>query len=95
MSQSVESIQGTISDYLVENLLDGDGRGLETDTDLVDGGLLDSFAIVQFVSFLEETYEVEIPRNEITADSFQSIRRVTDLVTRTLQKREAADAAAA
>ncbi len=95
MSQTVESIRGTITAYLVENLLDGDGRGLEPETDLIDGGLLDSFAIVQFVSFLEENYEVEIPRNEITADRFRSIQRVAGFVDTTLQNRAAADPAAA
>lgn len=93
MSQSAEAIQEAITRYLVDTLLDGDGRGLEPDTDVVEGGLLDSFAIVQFVSFLEETYEVEIPRDQITASSFQSIRSVTALVERTLRERGGAAAA--
>jgi len=82
MSQQ-NAVIDPIRKYLAETLLDGDDRGLEEDTDLIRGGLLDSFAIVQFVSFLEEHFDITIPRGQIDIHSFATIRAVAALVEAT------------
>ena len=69
--------------YIVENLLDGDERGLEMETDLVASGLLDSFAVVQMLTFIEEEFQIEVPRGKINTSHFRSIRTVAQLVEET------------
>ena len=85
---TLESIGGVVHDYFVEYLLDGDGRDLDLDTDMIGGGLLDSFAVVQLVSFIEERFAIEIPRDRIDAEHFRTIRTVCQIIADTLDETE-------
>jgi acyl carrier protein len=50
------------------------------DTDLLATGLLDSMALVQLVGALEREFAVEIPMNEVGAESFRSAASIASLV---------------
>ena len=91
---TLDTVYDIVRDYFVEELLDGDGRGLELDTDMIGGGLLDSFAVVQFVSFVEERFGIEIPRDSIDAEHFHSIRTACQLIVETIAASETSRPAA-
>lgn len=50
--------------------------------DLLDGSILDSFAILQIMTHLEEIYGIEIGNDEIVAENIGSIRKLADFVKR-------------
>jgi D-alanine--poly(phosphoribitol) ligase subunit 2 len=50
------------------------------DTDLIEGGLLDSLALVELLFALEREFEVTIALEELDIDSFRSINRIADFV---------------
>ena len=56
-----------------------------TETALIDGGLLDSFAILELVSALEDAYGVEITATELVPKNFNSAQAMWDMIQR-LQK---------
>lgn len=47
---------------------------------LLDGGFIDSFDVVNIVSELEESFNVEIPPEEIIPENFDSIEHITKLI---------------
>ncbi|MGA2219585.1 MAG: acyl carrier protein [Terracidiphilus sp.] len=47
-----------------------------TDESLFVSGLLDSFALTDFVSGLEEEFRVTIPDSDLSARKFDTIRKV-------------------
>ena len=54
----------------------------ETETKLIDNGLLDSMSILSLVSDLEDAFDVEITPVELVPDNFNSARAMWQMVQR-------------
>lgn len=72
-----------IRQYLAETLLiefsDDDG-GVREDANLFESGLIDSFAFVQLVAFLEKEFEIKISDDEVLSDSLSSFAKIRSFV---------------
>ncbi len=55
------------------------GVDFEGRTDLVSGGILDSFDIISLVSELNEVLDIEIPVEEIVPENFESAEAIKKL----------------
>lgn len=53
---------------------------LDPDQDLINGGLLDSVAILRLISFIEEYFEVTVKDGEVLPDNFRTINRIKSFV---------------
>lgn len=51
------------------------------DMDLFENGILDSFAIAQLISSLEEDFNIEIDPEDIVPEKFSTISEISRLVT--------------
>ena len=58
----------------------------ETETALIDEGLLDSFDMISLIAELEEAFAVEIPAEEILPENFNSAKEIWNLVERTKEE---------
>lgn len=47
---------------------------------LMELGYLDSFGIIELVTYLEKKYDIKVEDNEITLEIFGSIEKMADLV---------------
>ena len=54
----------------------------ENCTDLVDGGVLSSFDILQIISTLNDEYDISIPPAEIIPQNFNSAEALYNMVCR-------------
>ena len=54
----------------------------ENTTDLIDGGVLDSFDILQIISALNDAYDISIPAAEIIPANFNSAEALLAMVER-------------
>ena len=61
-----------------------------SDTDLMASGLLDSLALVELMSSLEELFGVHISFDEIEIDNFRSARRIAEFVNQRSRPKEVA-----
>jgi acyl carrier protein len=59
-----------------------DVAGLDLDTPLVTGGLLDSVALVRLAAHLERRCGVRIPDRDLTTEHFDSIRSLSAYLAR-------------
>lgn len=50
------------------------------DTDIIDSGALDSFALVELLVKLEEQFHVEVPVEDLDVDDFRSARGIAHVV---------------
>lgn len=63
-------------------------KGLHPDVDfmtcidLVDGGVIDSFDIISLIAEIDNTFDVQIPAEEIVPENFNSAQALHALVTR-------------
>lgn len=63
-------------------------QGIEPDVDyetcrnLIDGHVLDSFSILELIAQLEETFLFRISPGEITAENFNSVQAIWNMIER-------------
>jgi len=60
------------------------GKGGSTpilpDTSLLDSGLIDSTGILELVSFLEESFGIELTDEEVVPEHFETVRAIAAFV---------------
>ena len=77
-----------IREFIVENFLFGERNGLDIHTSFLESGIIDSTGILELVSFLEETYQIEIEDAELVPENLDSIQKVTTFLQSKLKKAE-------
>ena len=55
-------------------------KDLTAVTDIIDGGYLDSFELMNLIMILSETFNMEIDFEQITAENFNSIEAMVQMV---------------
>jgi acyl carrier protein len=81
-SGSTNDIKDVIRQYIIDNLLLGQGSTLDDDTSLLDSGALDSTAAMELVAFLEQTFNVQIQDREINPDNLETVNRISAMIGR-------------
>jgi acyl carrier protein len=73
-----------IRDFIITNLLFGDGAGLEDDTSFLESGVVDSTGVLELIMFLEQTYKIKIAPEEMVPENLDSVNRMAQFLTRKL-----------
>ena len=55
-------------------------ENIPLDKDLIESGILDSYRFIQFVAFIEETFDIEILDEEINNTNFADLNTITALI---------------
>jgi acyl carrier protein len=66
----------TVTEFVTENFLFGDGDRLQDDTSFIEGGLVDSTGILELVSFLEQRFGISVEDDEVVPENLDSVRNV-------------------
>lgn len=82
-------IQDTIREYIVENILFGDGQRLEMDTLFHEGGVLDSTGVLEIITFVEERFDIRIADSEVIPENLGTLRRISGFVETKLRGKAA------
>ena len=65
----------------LESVAEAQGVSLPSDSEsLFDQGVLDSFGLLEFLGFLEETCDIKIPDDDLTPGKFETIGRIREYV---------------
>ena len=76
------NLNHVIRTYIFENLFLGENTDLDNDASLLDSGALDSTAAMELVSFLEQTFAIEIKDQEINPENLETVSRISAMVER-------------
>jgi acyl carrier protein len=76
----VTPITQTIMGYVVNVLLDGDGRDFTPDVDLIESRILDSFSALQLIMFLNTTFGMSVPLGKINAANLRTVATIAELI---------------
>jgi acyl carrier protein len=78
---SNEAIVRTVKEYILKTFLPGeDPKALTESTQLITGGVLDSLATLELVSFLEQQYGIELQAHEVDAANLGTLTNIATLV---------------
>ncbi|HNY76800.1 MAG: acyl carrier protein [Sedimentisphaerales bacterium] len=80
-----------IREYIVENILFGDGESLEPDTPFQEGGILDSTGFLEIITFAEEKFGIEIADSEVIPENLGTLRKMSAFVGRKVREKVVAE----
>ncbi len=63
-----------------------DVKKLSDSENLFDSGLLDSFGVVEFTSFLEDVFDISLEIDDMTMDNFKNINSIAKLIEKCKKK---------
>jgi acyl carrier protein len=78
MSETKKQIKA----FIIENFLFGNANGLQDDTSFLEEGIIDSTGVLELVTFLEETFEIQVEDEELIPENLDSIDNVTAYLDR-------------
>ncbi len=74
-------IAATVKGFILERFLPGeDPAHLTRTTPLITGGILDSLATLELVSFIERTFGIQLEAHEVDPDRLDTLERIAALV---------------
>jgi acyl carrier protein len=74
------AIKDKIRDYIQESAKYTGVTGITDDSSLIEAGVIDSLQLVRVVSFIEDTFGVNVADEEILPQNFESINGMELLV---------------
>jgi acyl carrier protein len=80
MTLDVTEVKNALRDYIRRELMNRPEYPLKDSDSLINGGLLDSFALVDIAVFIEERFNVYIPNEAIDADKLDTLECMADFV---------------
>ena len=79
----MEEYKQTILDYVIKEYLEDDeDEEITFDTELISGGIVDSFSMVSLKRFLENKYGIQIPDADASPEAFDTVNSIAALVHR-------------
>lgn len=83
------TIKKKVWDYIENNFFfTADARGVGDDQSFLDLGVLDSTGVIELVSFLEETYGIQVEDEEMIPENLDSLNNIDRYVRGKLAARE-------
>lgn len=70
-----------LTDYIKNEILHNNKVNLTEEQDLLSEGILDSLGILQLVSFIDQTFKIDVPDQDVVYENFHSIRALTDYLS--------------
>ncbi len=82
----MDEMKDAILEYVIHEYLDDDeDEEVEYDTELITGGIVDSFSMVSLKRFLENKYGIQIPDADASPEAFDTVNSIAALVLRIKQ----------
>jgi acyl carrier protein len=73
----------TVKTFIINNYLFGNGSKLEDNSvSFLDTGIMDSTGILELISFLEETYSININDDEMLPENLDSLANLEAFIGR-------------
>jgi acyl carrier protein len=78
----MSDIKQTVRQYIGSNFIVSDIESLGDDESLLGRGILDSTGFIELVSFLEETFHLQVADEEMIPENLDSLGSITAYVNR-------------
>ena len=69
-----------VREFIVEEILFGDGERLIDDVSFYKTGMIDSTAILEIIGFIENTFNIDINDDELIPENFDSVKSIAQFI---------------
>jgi len=76
MDAKMDSIEQKVREFISGEFLAGGSTDFDRDSYLLETGVIDSIGLFRLITFLEETFHVRIPDQDLLAENFQSLNHI-------------------
>ena len=77
------NVKQQVRDYIAENFMfSSNGFEMNDDESFLEAGVVDSLGVLELVTFVEETFAVEVLDEEIVPDNFDSVDNLAAYIER-------------
>ncbi len=77
----VQTIQKELKQYVFENFMVDEDEEFSDDTSFLESGLIDSTGILELITFLEETWDIEVEDDEMIPENLDGIAKAAQFVS--------------
>ncbi|MBD3368572.1 MAG: acyl carrier protein [Candidatus Eisenbacteria bacterium] len=82
----MDDIKDVVLEYIVDEYVDEDEDvDVTSETPLISSGIVDSFSMVSLKVFLEKKYDISLPDEEATPQTFDTVDSIAELVRKHMQ----------
>lgn len=75
-----QQISTQISDFISTEILRQPSREIALDEALISSGVIDSFSLMDLALFIEDNFGVCIEDTELSADTFDTLQQLVELI---------------
>jgi len=76
------SVVGAVKEFLTEQEYIKSAEAIDESESLLERGIIDSVGVLNLVSFLEETYGINIDEDDLMPENFDSLSAISSYVNR-------------
>ncbi len=77
-----QEILQEVRTYIANTFLDGDSKGLDENTPLLQTGIVDSMGIMELLSFIRDRFSLDLPEEEVRPENLENLKVIVALVNR-------------
>ncbi|MSM38714.1 MAG: acyl carrier protein [Geobacter sp.] len=77
----MSEIRDKIKEYIVENFLFGDDKGLNDSTSFLESGIIDSTGILELIAFIEDAFSLRVNDDELIPENLDSITNLLRFIS--------------
>ena len=70
--------KNVLSEYIKNEIIRNSNAQLDENEDLLGAGILDSLSILKLVAFVEESFGIQIPDEDVVFDNFKSVNALEE-----------------
>jgi len=89
------NFEKSIRKFIIDNFLFGEDTSLAADASFLENGVIDSTGVLELITFIEQTFGIQVADHEIVPENLDSIRNVCLFLDRKLSDPSVARWAAA
>jgi acyl carrier protein len=78
----IDTYRNQIRAFLASNFYITDADALESETSLLDQGIVDSTGVLEVIGFIEETFGITVEDSELLPENLDSIQGIAQFVIR-------------
>ncbi len=73
-------IEWQVQEFIQQNFIFNDTRVVGKEESLIGTGIIDSTGVLELISYLENTFNLHFEDNELVAENFDSVTRISSFV---------------